>query len=341
MGDNHTTLNFCLFNTAEEQTYVVTSFALVKDLAEHFNAGYNRFLVFAKAENLNFVANLYLTGFDTTGCNGTTTCDREDVFDRHEERFLDVANRLLNPVVYCVHEFHYLVFPFFYAVECTECRTAYYRSIFFVVVLCEELAHFHFNEFEHFLVFYHVAFVEEYNKAGYVYLASQKDVLTCLGHRTVGCSYYDNCTVHLGSTGNHVLYIVGVSRAVNVCVVTLCGFVFYVRGVNGNTALFFFGCVVDLVERFYFCVARKSFFCQYFGDGSCKRCLSVVNVTYGTDVNMRFGTLKMFFSHSFYFFIIVLMRFCCVFVEWSCYRDLNSGPLPYQGSALPLSYNSI
>ena len=26
--------------------------------------------------------------------------------------------------------------------------------------------------------------------------------------------------------------------------------------------------------------------------------------------------------------------------EKSCYRDLNSGPLPYQGSALPLSYNS-
>ena len=25
---------------------------------------------------------------------------------------------------------------------------------------------------------------------------------------------------------------------------------------------------------------------------------------------------------------------------WSCYRDLNPGPLPYQGSALPLSYNS-
>ena len=24
----------------------------------------------------------------------------------------------------------------------------------------------------------------------------------------------------------------------------------------------------------------------------------------------------------------------------SCYRELNSGPLPYQGSALPLSYNS-
>ena len=24
----------------------------------------------------------------------------------------------------------------------------------------------------------------------------------------------------------------------------------------------------------------------------------------------------------------------------SCYRDLNPGPIPYQGSALPLSYNS-
>ena len=26
---------------------------------------------------------------------------------------------------------------------------------------------------------------------------------------------------------------------------------------------------------------------------------------------------------------------------WCCRRDLNSGPLPYQGSALPLSYGSI
>ena len=29
-----------------------------------------------------------------------------------------------------------------------------------------------------------------------------------------------------------------------------------------------------------------------------------------------------------------------VLQQKSCYRDLNSGPLPYQGSALPLSYNS-
>ena len=305
VGDNHTTLNFCFFNTAEEQTYVVTSFALVKDLAEHFNAGYNRFLVFAKAENLNFVANLYLTGFDTAGCNGTTTCDREDVFDRHEERFLDVANRLLNPVVYCVHEFDYLVFPFFYAVERAECGTADNGSILFVVILCEKLTHFHLNEFEHFLVLNHVALVQEYNEAGYVYLACQKDVLARLGHRTVSSGNNYDSTVHLGSTGYHVLDIVGVSRAVYVCIVTLCGFIFYVRGVDGDTTLFFFGRIVDLVERFYFSLARKSSFCQYFGDGSGKRCLSVVYVTNGTDVYMRFGTLKMFFSHSFYFFIIV------------------------------------
>ena len=33
-------------------------------------------------------------------------------------------------------------------------------------------------------------------------------------------------------------------------------------------------------------------------------------------------------------------RFKSTFFVLSCYRDLNSGPLPYQGSALPLSYNS-
>lgn len=30
-----------------------------------------------------------------------------------------------------------------------------------------------------------------------------------------------------------------------------------------------------------------------------------------------------------------------VFGKWCCRRDLNSRPLPYQGSALPLSYGSI
>ena len=35
--DNHTTTDFVLVDTAEQQTHVITSFTIVEDLAEHFH----------------------------------------------------------------------------------------------------------------------------------------------------------------------------------------------------------------------------------------------------------------------------------------------------------------
>ena len=102
-------------------------------------------------------------------------------------------------------------------------------------------------------------------------------------------------TVHLSSTGNHVLNVVSVSRAVNVSVVTVSGFVFYVSGVNCDTALFFLGSVVDLVERLHF---RETLLSQHGGDGSSKGSFTVVNVADSTNVNMRLSSFKFLFSHN-------------------------------------------
>src|SRR5690606_38416157 len=54
--------------------------------------------------------------------------------------------------------------------------------------------------------------------------------------------------VHLRSTRDHVLHVVGVTRAVNVRVVAIRGIVFHVRGGNGDTTLTLFRRIVDLVE---------------------------------------------------------------------------------------------
>ena len=75
MADYHTALDVFLVDTAEKETYVVTGFALIKKLAEHLNAGYNRLHVCTKTHDLNFVAYLYDTSLDTTGSNCTTTGD--------------------------------------------------------------------------------------------------------------------------------------------------------------------------------------------------------------------------------------------------------------------------
>ena len=53
-----------------------------------------------------------------------------------------------------------------------------------------------------------------------VHLASQQNVLFGLRHRAVSSSNHQDCAVHLGGTGDHVLDVVGVTRAVDVSVVT-------------------------------------------------------------------------------------------------------------------------
>ena len=297
VGDNHTTLDFLLVDTTEEETYVVTSFTLIKELAEHFHTSYNRLLVFTKTEDLNFVTNLNDTSFYTTSSNSTTTSDREHVFNRHQEGLIAIARRLLDPFVNSVHEVHYAFNTLSITVECTESSTADDRSIFFEFVLTEEVLHIHFNEFEHFFVFDEVALVEEYNETRNVYLTSEKDVLASLRHRTVSCSNYNDSTVHLRSTSYHVLHIVGVTWAVYVCVVTLRSFVFNVSSVNSDTTFLFFRSVVDLVERLSF---RKTSISKHLSDSSSKSSLTVVNVTDSTNVHVRLGTLEMFFCHCSY-----------------------------------------
>ena len=72
-------------------------------------------------------------------------------------------------------------------------------------------------------------------------------MLAGLGHRAVGCGDNQNRAVHLGSTGDHVLDIVGMSGAVDVGIMAVVGFVLDVGGVDGDAALTFFRGVVDLV----------------------------------------------------------------------------------------------
>ncbi|KLE40646.1 hypothetical protein ABA78_00010, partial [Serratia sp. TEL] len=96
------------------------------------------------------------------------------------------------------------------------------------------------------------------------------------------------------STGDHVFNIVGVARAVYVCVVASRGVIFNVRSVDGDTTSFFFWCVIDLVE----CTSSTAVgFSQYGSDCSGQRCFTMVNVADSTDVNVRFSTFKFFFRH--------------------------------------------
>ena len=294
VSDHHTTLDFLLVDTTKKETYIVTGFTLIEQLAEHFHTSYNRFLIFTETEDLNFVTYLNDTSFNTTCSNSTTTGDREHIFNRHQEGLIAITFGLLDPSINSFHELHNTIFPFSNTIECAECRTTNDRSLFLEVILREKVLHVHLNELKHFFIVNHVAFVKEHNKTRHVHLTSEKNVFASLRHRTVSRSHYNNSAVHLRSTRYHVLHIVGVTWAVNVSIVTISRLILNVRSIDRDTTFFFLGGIVDLIERLLF---GETMLCKYFSDSGSKSSLTVVDVTNRTNVHVRFGTLEMFFCH--------------------------------------------
>jgi len=130
-------------------------------------------------------------------------------------------------------------------------------------VFVQQVANFHFHEFQQFFVFHHVAFVQEDDDVRNADLTGQQDVFAGLRHRAVRCRYDENRAVHLRRAGDHVLDVVGVARAVHVRIVAFVRFVFNVSRRNRNSAFAFFRSFVDLIVSYGLAAV---FFCKHSGD---------------------------------------------------------------------------
>ena len=109
------------------------------------------------------------------------------------------------------------------------------------LVLAQQLADFHLDQFQQLLVVDLIALVQEHHDGGHAHLTGQQDVLTGLSHGAVGSGDDQDSAVHLSSAGDHVLDIVGVARAVNVSIVTLVGLILNVSGVDRDTTSLLLG----------------------------------------------------------------------------------------------------
>ena len=87
------------------------------------------------------------------------------------------------------------------------------------LVLREQLANLELDELEQLGIVDHVGLVERDHDRRHLDLAREQDVLARLRHRAVGGRDDEDRAVHLGGAGDHVLDVVGVTRAVDVRVV--------------------------------------------------------------------------------------------------------------------------
>ena len=119
-------------------------------------------------------------------------------------------------------------------------------------------------------------------------------MLTGLGHRAIGRGNHQNRAVHLRGAGNHVLYIVGMARAVYMRIVALIRLILHVRSVDGNTSFSLFRSLINIA---IFGIGSLTLKCQHLGNRSGQSGLTMVNVANGTNVNMGFVSLKFSLRH--------------------------------------------
>ena len=212
---------------------------------------------------------------------------------------VDITDRIRDVGIHGVSELENLLLPLLLTVEGAESGAADYRGgVARELVLGKKITNLFLNEVKELLIVNHVALVQENDDIRNTYLTSKEDVLTGLGHRTIGSSNYEDSAIHLSSTGDHVLDVVSVARAVNVSVVTLGGIVLNVGGVDGDTTSLLLRSVVDLIELkslAYTVVLSKN-----GGDCRGKSGLTVIDVSNGSNVDVHAVTYKLFLLCHFY-----------------------------------------
>lgn len=320
-GDDHTTTDILTLHTTEEKTRVVTCAGFGAGLLEGLNVGDlgldGRNTL---ADKLDFGILLEDTTLDTARADGSTSGNGEDILDGHEEGLLGVTLGRGDPGVDSLKELINL--------GLTDLRLAVLESakggthddggvVTLEAVGGEKLTHFHLDELQHLLVLNGIDLVDENDNLLHTDLAGEEQVLSGLGpveprqqivtcnpdrrlcsHLTIGSGDDDDGTVHVCGTRNHVLDVIGVTRAVDVGVMPVVGGVLDVCGGDGDTTLALLRGLVDgaILEEL-----GVALLCLTLGDGGCEgglsrmldddegrgqeggvSCLSVIDVTDGS-----------------------------------------------------------
>ena len=140
------TLDLSSLNTTQQSTDVITSLSAVKKLTEHFDTGYNSLTgIFMNTNDLNFVVQVQSTTLYSTSSNSTTTSNGEYVLYRHQERLICFTNRIWNPGINCIHQFHDLIAPWSHWIfQSLQSGTLDDRSIIaWELVLVQQFTDFH------------------------------------------------------------------------------------------------------------------------------------------------------------------------------------------------------
>src|SRR6185369_5676388 len=281
---------------AQQQARIVASLAFVQQLLEHFDSRHHRLPGVLESHNFHFLADLHDATFNSARDYSAAALNREDVFNRHQERLVGDALRQRDVAVHLRHQLVDRRFPLRLAVQTTQRAHPHDRQIVArELILAQQFAYFELDQLEQLFVFHHVDLVQGDYDVRHTYLTGKQDVLTGLGHRTISGGDYQNRSVHLGGARDHVLDVIGVAGAIHVCVVTVRRLILDVRYRNRDSACLLFRRVIDRIEAPEFVL--RIVLRQSLGDGLRHGCLALIDVSDLPDIYVRLTAVKCFLRH--------------------------------------------
>ena len=177
-------------DAAEQQTGVVASLALIHLLVEGLDGGDGGGLGRTDTNDLDVGVDRELTTLDTAGNHGATAGDGEDIFDRHQERLVQIVSRGRDVLVDSLHEFLDGLNPLLVIRSVVVQRAVSGgvddRAIAIEAVFVEEVTDLFLNELDELFVVDHIALVQSDEDTRHAHLTSEQHVLAGLSHRAVG-----------------------------------------------------------------------------------------------------------------------------------------------------------
>ena len=111
-GDHLPALDFFTLDASQEQSDVIACHSFVEQLFEHLDSRHDRVARVFDADDLHRFIDVHDASLDSTGGNCSATLNGEDVFDRHQKRFVRVSGRRRDVIIYRLHQFFHGRFPF-------------------------------------------------------------------------------------------------------------------------------------------------------------------------------------------------------------------------------------
>ena len=144
------------------------------------------FSVGLEADDLDFLADLDLAALDAAGDDGAAARDREHVFDRHQERLVDLALRHRDVGVERFHQLQHGLDAGRIALQRLERRDAHDRQVVArEAVALQQVAHFELDQVQQLGIVHRVDLVQGDDDVRHVDLLGEQHVLARLRHRAV------------------------------------------------------------------------------------------------------------------------------------------------------------